>query len=373
MIKNTTSIIIPVFNTSVDALDRSIRSAIFQSAPVEILVIDDGSNELTASYLDDNFAHLQNVTVIHKPNGGVSSARNVGLEYAQGEFIAFLDADDELKLSFLSDAVKILENAEIDAVFGGLEHRMTDGRVCYEQCQFLNCGNEFVQIKKDKLDLLRSSLFNRLALVEIGLSPAMYVSNCSALYRASSITGIRFNEDIVISEDRLFNWSVFDNVECIALSGQVWYQYYQNESSSSMKLRPNAATELANTAQAFLDHSVNASSYLLHSVSLGLYECYKQALNFSIFRASASDFVSITGESKSAYVKKILTAPPFQHLFKNCKIDAYAFAIISIMVKLRLYCLVYYCESFYHFIHELLQGGNYGIHKISFRSRDSAV
>lgn len=373
MIKNTTSIIIPVFNTSVDALDRSIRSAIFQSAPVEILVIDDGSNELTASYLDDNFAHLQNVTVIHKPNGGVSSARNVGLEYAQGEFIAFLDADDELKLSFLSDAVKILENAEIDAVFGGLEHRMTDGRVCYEQCQFLNCGNEFVQIKKDKLDLLRASLFNRLALVEIGLSPAMYVSNCSALYRASSITGIRFNEDIVISEDRLFNWSVFDNVECIALSGQVWYQYYQNESSSSMKLRPNAATELANTAQAFLDHSVNASSYLLHSVSLGLYECYKQALNFSIFRASASDFVSITGESKSAYVKKILTAPPFQHLFKNCKIDAYAFAIISIMVKLRLYCLVYYCESFYHFIHELLQGGNYGIHKISFRSRDSAV
>lgn len=373
MIKNTTSIIIPVFNTSVDALDRSIRSAIFQSAPVEILVIDDGSNEVTASYLDDNFAHLQNVTVIHKPNGGVSSARNVGLEYAQGEFIAFLDADDELKLSFLSDAVKILENAEIDAVFGGLEHRMTDGRVCYEQCQFFNCGNEFVQIKKDKLDLLRASLFNRLALVEIGLSPAMYVSNCSALYRASSITGIRFNEDIVISEDRLFNWSVFDNVECIALSGQVWYQYYQNESSSSMRLRPNAATELANTAQAFLDHSVNASSYLLHSVSLGLYECYKQALNFSIFRASASDFVSITGESKSAYVKKILTAPPFQHLFKNCKIDAYAFAIISIMVKLRLYCLVYYCESFYHFIHELLQGGNYGIHKISFRSRDSAV
>lgn len=351
MIKNTTSIIIPVFNTSVDALDRSIRSAIFQSAPVEILVVDDGSNDITASYLDDNYAHLQNVTVIHKSNGGVSSARNVGLEYAQGEFIAFLDADDELKLNFLSDAIKILENTEIDAVFGGLEHIMADRRVCYEQCQFFNSEDDYVLIEKDKVDVLRASLFDRLALVDIGLSPAMYVSNCSALYRASSITGIRFNEDIVISEDRLFNWSVFDNVECIALSGQVWYRYFQNESSSSMRLRPNAAIELANTAQAFLDHSVNASSYLLHSVSLGLYECYKQALNFSIFRAPTSDFVSITGESKSAYVKNILTAPPFQHLFKNCKIDSYAFAIISFLVKLRLYCLVYYCESFYHFIH----------------------
>lgn len=351
MIKNTTSIIIPVFNTSVDALARSIRSALLQSAPVEILVVDDGSNETTASYLDDNYAHLQNVTVIHKSNGGVSSARNVGLEYAQGEFIAFLDADDELKLSFLSEAIKVLENAEIDVVFGGLEHVMADGRVCYEQCQFNYCANDYVLIEKDKLDSLRASLFNRLALAEIGLSPAMYVSNCSALYRASSIIGIRFNEDIVISEDRLFNWSVFDNVERIALSGQIWYRYFQNESSSSMRLRPNAAIELANTAQAILDHSVNASSYLLHSVSLGLYECYKQALNFSIFRASASDFVSITGESKSAYVKKILTAHPFQYLFKNCKIDSYAFALISLMVRLRLYGLIYYCESIYHLIH----------------------
>lgn len=85
------SVIIPTYNRKQKTLE-AIQSVIAQNFPdIEIIVVDDGSTDGTADFL-----RLQNlpITIISKQNGGVSSARNVGTDWANGEYIAFLDSDD---------------------------------------------------------------------------------------------------------------------------------------------------------------------------------------------------------------------------------------------------------------------------------------
>ena len=90
--QNSISVIIPVFNR-VKLIDRCINSVINQTYPVnEIIVVDDGSNDGTYDLIRRNFPQ---VISIYQENKGVSNARNVGIQAAKGEWIAFLDSDDE--------------------------------------------------------------------------------------------------------------------------------------------------------------------------------------------------------------------------------------------------------------------------------------
>jgi glycosyltransferase involved in cell wall biosynthesis len=91
------SIIIPTFNRA-DCVSRTIASALAQThANVEVLVIDDGSTDATRAVVLDTFSKDPRVRYVHKPNGGVSSARNHGIRLVQGEYAALLDSDDVWK------------------------------------------------------------------------------------------------------------------------------------------------------------------------------------------------------------------------------------------------------------------------------------
>ena len=90
------SVIIPVYNVA-EYLGGAIESILNQEyCDTEILLVDDGSTDGSDKICDDYAARHDNIRVIHKPNGGVSSARNLGLDNARGEWIALLDADDKL-------------------------------------------------------------------------------------------------------------------------------------------------------------------------------------------------------------------------------------------------------------------------------------
>lgn len=100
------SVVIPIYNTSkwCEPLVKTLTMQQLTCKETEIILIDDGSTE------DTHWMNTLGVTVIHKANGGVSSARNIGMSAAIGEYVTFVDSDDELSPNFLSD---ILE--EIDA------------------------------------------------------------------------------------------------------------------------------------------------------------------------------------------------------------------------------------------------------------------
>ena len=93
---NKLSIIIPVYNGE-KFIDRCMHSILCQdNGHVQILLVDDGSRDKSAEICDRYAADYPSVSCIHKPNGGVSSARNAGLERATGDYVWFVDIDDEI-------------------------------------------------------------------------------------------------------------------------------------------------------------------------------------------------------------------------------------------------------------------------------------
>ena len=101
------SVIIPTFNRK-KTLGRAIQSVMNQSlSPFEILIIDDGSNDGTEEWVKENF---QNMRYIYQDNHGVSSARNIGIENAHGDWVAFLDSDDEWLPNKLYEQAKAMDS-----------------------------------------------------------------------------------------------------------------------------------------------------------------------------------------------------------------------------------------------------------------------
>lgn len=127
MIKRV-SVIIPVYRTE-KYLEATVRSVLSQSYPaIEILLIDDGSPDGAPALCDRLASEYQNVQVYHKENGGLSDARNYGLERAVGVYTLFLDSDDTLSPEAIGDMVKIIEKECSDAVYPRLYYKVYESQ-----------------------------------------------------------------------------------------------------------------------------------------------------------------------------------------------------------------------------------------------------
>ncbi len=105
----TFSVVIPLFNKST-AISRALESIGRQTwSPYEIIVVDDGSTDDGPSVVDLMSKKMPNLRLVRKANGGAASARNLGIELAIGNFIAFLDADDEWKSTFLESIAGLIQ------------------------------------------------------------------------------------------------------------------------------------------------------------------------------------------------------------------------------------------------------------------------
>lgn len=115
--KPLVSLVIPVYKTE-KYLRDCVKSAVEQTYEnLEIILVDDGSPDGCPAICDEIAAENSNITVIHKKNGGLSTARNAGIEKATGKYILFLDSDDTLANFAVSDMVEIIEKEDSCAVF----------------------------------------------------------------------------------------------------------------------------------------------------------------------------------------------------------------------------------------------------------------
>lgn len=96
------SIIVPIYESEryLDKCVKSLLSQVYED--YEIILVDDGSHDRSGSICDEYAKRSNRIKVVHKTNGGVSSARNVGISVALGDFITFVDADDVVSSSYLS-------------------------------------------------------------------------------------------------------------------------------------------------------------------------------------------------------------------------------------------------------------------------------
>ena len=130
------SVVVPAYNCE-GFLPETLDCLLTQSLKdIQIIIVDDGSTDGTPAMVDRFAAQDKRVTAIHKENGGVSSARNQGIELAEGRYILFLDSDDLLSQTALEEMYNALENTGSDLAlcrcmrfgFGG-----TDSTVIYKR------------------------------------------------------------------------------------------------------------------------------------------------------------------------------------------------------------------------------------------------
>lgn len=112
------SIIVPIYNVE-PYLRKCVDSLLAQdlsSSEYEIILVDDGSMDISGDIADEYAERHANIRVIHQQNGGLSAARNTGIEAAQGNYIQFVDSDDYLEPNVLSGLVKKMERDELDVL-----------------------------------------------------------------------------------------------------------------------------------------------------------------------------------------------------------------------------------------------------------------
>lgn len=120
------SVIVPVYNTE-KWLARCIDSILAQTfTNFELLLINDGSTDSSGAICDEYAEKDSRIRVFHKPNGGVSSARNLGLDNATGEWITFCDADDWVENNYIYDLIMKAEETDADIVMCNLLFRFAE-------------------------------------------------------------------------------------------------------------------------------------------------------------------------------------------------------------------------------------------------------
>lgn len=186
------SIIVPVFNTG-QYLSQCIESILSQSyCSFELLLIDDGSTDESGAICDEYAKKDSRIRVFHKENGGVSSARNLGLDHASGEWIYFVDSDDQVLPGGLQTMVDCISN-DVDIVLAGYKRYDETGHVVYEI-------DERVVCLMDKQESL-STLYAR-----HGKYYDYLTYGCIRLLRNKIIQkhNLRFDIEISNKEDTLF-------------------------------------------------------------------------------------------------------------------------------------------------------------------------
>lgn len=189
--KKLVSVIIPAYNIE-EYIGRCLDSVLSQTYEnLEIIVIDDGSSDSTGKILDEYEKKEDRIKVIHKENGGVSSARNKGLDVAAGEYIGFIDGDDLIDPRMYEILVNLLEEENADIAHCGYQ-MVFPNRVDY----YYNTGKRKVQTTKEGLkDLLSGEM------IEPGL--------VNKLYKKDIIKNHRLDETVKINEDLLMNYQLF--------------------------------------------------------------------------------------------------------------------------------------------------------------------
>ena len=126
------SVVIPVYKTEKYVV-KSVNSILAQSYKnTEIIIVDDGSPDSCPKICDDLQKNDNRIIVIHKENGGLSSARNAGLDVCTGEYISFIDSDDWLELNAYEELIQEVHRTNCPVVmFGSLDCRGTKQVISY--------------------------------------------------------------------------------------------------------------------------------------------------------------------------------------------------------------------------------------------------
>lgn len=213
------SVVIPVYNME-QYLPRCMETMLAQTClDFEILLVDDGSTDGSGSMCDAYAAgHPDFIRVVHKANGGLSSARNAGIDAAKGEFIIFPDPDDWVEPDYVEKLLEYRQQYDADLVCTGY---------------YIDTETNCTPAKQDQQPITLTGAEAQKALL---LPPQMSGFAWNKLYRLDVIRehNLRFLDDVGITEDLDFayRYLAFCRTVCFAPSART-YHYFQRDGAAT--------------------------------------------------------------------------------------------------------------------------------------------
>lgn len=212
------SIIVPVYNVEA-YIHRCIDSILAQTfTDWELLLIDDGSPDRSGEICDEYAQKDKRIRVFHKNNGGVSSARNLGLNNACGDWTTFVDSDDFLDRTSLSKMFGLTNHYDSDLFC--FKYRISNGVKCNKSLN--DCELEKTTVSKISKDTMIKDILT-------------YQTNCgpfAKLFRTEKLKKHSFDETLKIGEDLLLNLTYISDLQkSIIYSETSVYNYFMNTQS----------------------------------------------------------------------------------------------------------------------------------------------
>ena len=220
--KELITVIVPAYNVA-EWLPRCLDSILKQTCnDLEILVIDDGSTDATGKIADEYGKKDKRIRIIHQENRGLAATRERGIEEARGEYIGFVDGDDEI----------------IPEMYEKLAGNALKYHAQISQCGIMYCfydGKRQPVHGSGKLTVYD----RRQGCAALLLGKEMEPSLCNKIYHSSIIKDSCLDSSIINNEDKLRNIVLFDRAECSVMEDFCGYLYWRRDNSMSNNL--NAA------------------------------------------------------------------------------------------------------------------------------------
>ncbi len=210
------SVVVPVYHVEA-YLDRCVASICGQSfGDLEVLLVDDGSRDRSGALCDAWAAKDDRVRVIHKENGGVSSARNVGIAAARGEYICFVDSDDWLERDYFEEAAEVLMRERPQLL---MNNYVKDDGAGHVSCHFPPSA----ELRMGAAEAFHAMITGS----HLGWEPV------ASFYEANGCQKIKFPADIAYGEDLLFRFHFTrENPGLYIYQRLTKYHYFQRADSA---------------------------------------------------------------------------------------------------------------------------------------------
>lgn len=259
--KDKVSIIVPVYNVA-DYLNECLESLVNQKYNnIEILLIDDGSSDNSLVLCNKWAKRDSRIQVFHKKNGGLSDARNYGIDRAKGKYIAFVDSDDYVTEDYISSMYNNIIKYSVKISACGFAHLYNNGTI--KEINFSNIEMMYSENEAQKyLNII--GYFN--------------VSACNKLFLASLFEEIRFPIGKK-SEDWFIMYKIIEKAKSIYYSSEIKYIYRQRSGSITKSSKANIeAIDAAQEVYDYFKDNKIVSPYALQSLIFAIIGVYNYEL-----------------------------------------------------------------------------------------------
>lgn len=318
------SVIIPIYDSE-KYLAPCIESVLDQTfTNFELLLIDDGSSDRSAEICRYYQGKDKRIRLIHQENAGASAARNRGLEEARGGYIMFVDSDDCVDPVLLERAYDAIQRSHADLyVSGFVEEYFEQGKIV---------SSRIYAAKEDRKYTTKGFLED----VGEDLPDSYILGPCAKLYtRASIETGpTRFNCDLSLWEDFLFNQGVLSNVQEIYISSDVYYHYRKGDRGSlSCRVCPRYY-EMSTCAYGHMRRLIRGYGCSTERMRRFEYE-YFAVLSYGIIRVYLHQYHQTAFEDRRDIIHKV-SGDPYVRKLPLRETKARNEKLLLLLLKLRM-------------------------------------